>query len=140
MQSHGISSPIPMPKNIVLVHYPLFSRIFSGVIMTLQRQSVTWSACLPVCLLSLYIFIHSTEETKKKIGCFNKQKLFDLCRMSLYLQYIIFLLGKGLAGFGGFLGVGLNYFYYFPMQFNKFFVWLISIISVFAYFISCVKF
>lgn len=59
-----------------------------------------------MCLLSLYIFIHSTEETKK-IGFFNKQKLFDLCRMSLYLQYIIFLLGKGLAGFlGFFLGGG----------------------------------
>lgn len=70
-----------------------------------------------MCLLSLYIFIHSTEE--KKIGFFNKQKLFDLCRMSLYLQYIIFLLGKGLAG-GFFLGGGLNYFYYFPTQFNNY--------------------
>lgn len=77
-----------------------------------------------MCLLSLYIFIHSTEETKK-IGFFNKQKLFDLCRMSLYLQYIIFLLGKGLAGFLGFffLGGGLNYFYYFPTQFNNYFLY-----------------
>lgn len=77
-----------------------------------------------MCLLSLYIFIHSTKETKK-IGFFNKQKLFDHCRMSLYLQYIIFLLEKGLAGFlGGFFrGGGLNYFYYFPTQFNNYFLY-----------------
>lgn len=77
-----------------------------------------------MCLLSLYIFIHSTEE--KNIGFFNKQKLFDLCRMSLYLQYISFLLGKGLAGFLGFVfffGGGLNYFYYFPTQFNNYFLY-----------------
>lgn len=70
--------------------------------------------CMSSCVfLSLYIFIHSTEETKKK-GFFNKQKLFDLCRMSLYLQYIIFLLGKGLAGFLGFFRSGVKLLLLFP--------------------------
>lgn len=59
---------------------------------------------LCVFYLCIYLFI---PQKKKNIGFFNKQKLFDLCRMSLYLQYIIFLLGKGLAGFlGVFLGGG----------------------------------
>lgn len=46
--------------------------------------------CLPVFLLSLYNFINSND--KKRI--FNKQKILDLCRrLSLYLKYIIFLVG-----------------------------------------------
>lgn len=70
---------------------------------------------LCVFYLCIYLFIPQKKQIKK-IGFFNKQKLFDLCRMSLYLQYIIFLLGKGLAGFlgGGFRGGGVKLFLLFP--------------------------
>lgn len=61
--------------------------------------------------LCIYLFI---PQKKKKIGFFIKQKLFDLCRMSLYLQYIIFLLGKGLAGFLGFFRGGVKLLLLFP--------------------------
>lgn len=78
-----------------------------------------------LCVFYLCIYLFIPQKKQKKIGFFNKQKLFDLCRMSLYLQYIIFLLEKGLAGFLGvfFRGGGLNYFYYFPTQFNNYFLY-----------------